>query len=66
MFDLIKKIQKFIDGYKVYILGLAGILGIVVSWATGAMTMMEAIKAIWAILVGMGFRSAVGKTKTPA
>ena len=62
MFEFIKKIQKFIDGYKVYILGITGIIGIIVTWAGGGMTLWEALQAIWAILVGMGFRSAIGKT----
>lgn len=62
MFKWIKKIQDLINGYKVYILGISGILGILVAWSNGGMTLAEAIKAIWAILVGMGFRSAIGKT----
>lgn len=61
-----KKIQKFIDGYKVYLLGIAGILGIVVSWATGAMSLWDATQSIWAILIGMAGRSALSKRGTPA
>ena len=61
MFTWIKKIQTAIDGYKIYILGVSAILGIIVAWAEGAMGNWEAIQSIWAALVAMGFRSAIGK-----
>jgi len=60
------KIQKFIDGYKVYILGVSAILGILVAWAGNTMGSWEALQAIWAALIAMGFRSAISKTKPPA
>ena len=63
---MFKRIQEFIDGYKVYILGVAGILGIVVAWASGTMPIWEAIQAIWVILLGMAGRSAVKKIGTLA
>jgi len=63
MIKWFKKIQTAIDGYKLYILGVAGILGILVAWADPAVAMgnWEAIQGIWAILLGMAGRSAISK-----
>ena len=59
----IKKIQKAINGYKLYLLGVAGIIGVLVAWADPAGTVgnWEALQGIWAILLGMAGRSAIGK-----
>ena len=62
---LIKKVQAFIQGYKVYLISIGSIIGAVVAFSEGAISAVELFEAISVALGAMAFRSAIGK-KEPA
>lgn len=58
---MLNSIRSALSGKKVYLLLVAGVLGIVQQWASGELTDMQALQAVWALGLGGAFRSALGK-----
>jgi len=64
--DWLKKIMKAIDGKKIYLLSIAGMLTLTVTFASGGIGLVEYAKAMFTLLMAMAGKSAVAKTGTPA
>ena len=60
---MLTKIKEFLAGKKTYIAGIIGILGAVLAWGTGEMTLVQAGTAIWAACTAMFIKAAVKKTE---
>lgn len=58
---MLDNIRAKIDGNKVYILGAIAILGAIGGWASGAITPVDAIKAMWVAALTMAGRSTAEK-----
>ena len=63
--EWIKKVHNVINGYKVYLVGIACIIGLAVAWAdpAGAVGNWEFIQGVWAIILTMAGRSALKKVE---
>jgi len=59
---MLAKIRAAIDGKKMYLLMVSGIVGAIASWSNGQLGDMEAIMAIWAALGFGAAKSAIAKT----
>ena len=58
---MLEKIKNAISGKKTYILGLVAIATTVVAWATGEVTDVQAITAIFVALQTMFVRAGIAK-----
>ena len=52
-------IRAFLQGKKAYITAVIGVLGAVAAWASGQITNMELLVAIWAAVSMIFIRSGV-------
>ncbi len=58
----LKKIKKWISGYKTYIVCVTTIAGLVVAYSEGAIGAVEFYKGVMAALAMITIRAAVAKT----
>jgi len=58
---MLEGLKSKMDGYKVYIASVAGILGAIASWQAGAITAEKAIEVIWIAIIAMSGRNAISK-----
>ena len=65
MFNFLKQIQDFISGYKTYVVCIVAILGLLVAWSEGAITIIELIEGIGIAIGGITLRAGM-KKGTPA
>ncbi len=59
-------IIEWLKGKKSYIVCVLGILTAIVAYLNGAITMTQAIEAIWTAIAGITIRAGVTKSGTTA
>lgn len=58
--------MKFLNGYKVYLLGVGAILTAIGTYLSGALDISHLIEIIWANLLAMGLRHGITTTVSDA
>jgi len=56
------KIKDFLSGKKAYLLMVAAIIAAIVGWSEDALTLTEAIAAIWAAVTAGAIRAGITKS----
>lgn len=60
---MFENVREKLSGYKVYIISVAGIMGAIAGWVSGALTQEKAIEIIWESLLAMTARAAIKKVE---
>ena len=55
-------IKAWLEGKKVYLLGLSAIIGAITAYMAGTVGEVEAVTAIWAALTAMAMRAGITKS----
>lgn len=53
--------RDFLSGYRTYVLAAMAVLGSLVAWGLGEMTLSQAIEAAWAGGVAASLRAGIAK-----
>lgn len=64
--EFIKNLLAKLNGYKTYVLGVAGILTALGAYLNGAMTLQQLAEAVWASIMAMTIRHGVTTTVSDA
>ena len=62
----LKKLKDLISGYKTYIVCVTTILGLLVAYSEGAISIVELYQGIMAAIALITIRAGVTKSSTPA